>query len=85
MQHMQNIQIYGKNNYNKDYYFLSPTSEILSCILLNSYSIEINPCEDYSSNGEIKLSHYSPNRPQYEGKDCDKLYYNQKSDSIANK
>jgi len=72
-------------NYNKDYYFLSPTSEILSCILLNSYSIEINPCEDYSSNGEIKLSHYSPNRPQYEGKDCDKLYYNQKSDSIANK
>lgn len=70
-------------NYNKDNYFLSPTSEKLQCIIINSYSEEINPCKS-STNGEIDPLVYL--RPQYDNnKDCDKLYYNQKNDSIARK
>jgi len=74
-------------NYNKDNYFLSPNSEKLSCIITEtggSYSHEVNPCEDSPLNGVIESSAYST-RPQYDGKDCDKLYYQQKNDSIANK
>jgi len=66
-------------NYNKDNYY---NSEKLSCIITEtegSFSYEVNPCKS-SPNGEI-----NPSRPQYNGKDCDKLYYKQKNDSIANK
>ena len=77
-------------NYNKDNYFLSPNSEKLSCIITKSNGgsnfYEVNPCKDSPSNGEINLLLYDPsNRPQYDGKDCDKLYYDQKNDSIAKK
>ena len=75
-------------NYNKDNYFLSPTSEKLSCkITGGSNSNEVNPCQDSSSNGEINIpGSFLSSRPQYDSnKDCDKLYYKQKNDSIENK
>ena len=43
-------------------------------------SYEINPCLSSPQNGEIDISQYI-----YDGKDCNKLYYGQKTDSIANK
>lgn len=73
-------------NYNKDNYFTSD-SEKLNCIY-KRFSEEYNLCK-YSSNEEIEdISQYSGNaftRPLYDGKLCDKLYYNQQNDSITNK
>jgi len=74
-------------NYNKDNYFLSDDSEILSCkITITEYgnTYVYNPCLSSSSNGEINPSVYS--RPKYDtNKDCDKIYYGQKNGSIENK
>jgi hypothetical protein len=70
-------------NYNKDNYFLSPDSQLLKCKIMYN-SEEASPCES-STTGEIDLTPYGITRPQYDGKNCDKLYYNQKNDSIENK
>ena len=72
-------------NYNKDNYFLSSDSEILKCtIFINDGTslYEYNPCIS-SSNGEINPTYYP--RPTYDGKNCDRLYYNQKNESISGK
>ena len=77
-------------NYNKDNYFLSSDSEKLSCIITHtdsgsSSTYEINPCRSSSPIDAFDPSDYS-GRPHYDGgKDCDKLYYNQKNDSIGRK
>jgi hypothetical protein len=75
-------------NYNKDNYFLSSDSEKLSCIITQTeYGItyEINPCSYSHINGAFDPLEYS-GRPHHDGgKDCDKLYYKQKNDTIGRK